>query len=78
MFGSIAGTTSPQPPCVSYVAHTPLTTGLNFDLNDFIQDAITNGYIITDTMYLSVVFGGFEIWSGNSGTSLTQLCIDVN
>jgi hypothetical protein len=71
-------TTSPSPPCVTYVAYSPQTTGMEFDLNDFIHDAVTNGYIITNSMYLSIVFGGFEIWSSNSGIELTQLCIDVN
>jgi hypothetical protein len=68
---------STDPPCTSYVASTPID-GLEFDLNDFIKDAVTKSYGVTSSMYLSVVFGGFEIWGGNDGLALTQFCADVN
>jgi hypothetical protein len=68
---------STDPPCTSYVASTPID-GLEFDLNDFIKDAVTKSYGVTSSMYLSIVFGGFEIWGGNDGLALTQFCADVN
>lgn len=67
---------STNPPCISYVSATPLD-GLAFDLNSFIQDAATNQYGVTASMYLSIVFGGFEIWGGADGLALTQFCVNV-
>jgi hypothetical protein len=66
-----------QPPCISYVSTTPLD-GLAFDLNDFIQDAVQNNWVVKSTMYLNLVFGGFEIWGGADGLSLKQFCATVN
>jgi hypothetical protein len=66
-----------NPPCVSYVSTTPID-GLQFDLNDFIKDAVNNHYGLTSSMYLSIVFGGFEIWGGANGIQLKQFCVDVN
>ena len=68
---------STNPPCVSYVSSMPID-GLQFDLNDFIQDAVTNSYGVTSSQYLSIVFGGFEIWDGADGLSLKQFCATVN
>ncbi|HEY5956161.1 MAG TPA: hypothetical protein VIV60_06400 [Polyangiaceae bacterium] len=65
-----------DPLCISYVSTTPLDS-LSFDLNRFIRDAVTNGYGITDAMYLSVVFAGFEIWGGGDGLELKQFCAEV-
>jgi hypothetical protein len=66
-----------NPPCVSYVSSTP-RDGLAFDLNDFIKDAVAKGYGVKSSMYLSIVFGGFEIWGGCDGIQLTQFCATVN
>jgi len=66
-----------DPLCISYVSSTPMD-GLAFDLNDFIQDSVTNKYGITSSMYLNLVFGGFEIWSGGDGLALKQFCAAVN
>ena len=52
--------------------------GLAFDLNDFIQDAVTNQYGVTSSMYFSLVFGGFEILGGADGLQLKQFCASVN
>ena len=68
---------STNPPCISYVSSTPLD-GLQYDLNHFIQDAVSNQYGITSSMYLSIVFGGFEIWGNADGIQLTQFCAAVN
>jgi hypothetical protein len=67
-----------QPPCISYVSTTPLD-GLTFDLNDFIKHAVGKNYgVVTSSMYLNIVFGGFEIWSGADGLQLQQFCANVN
>jgi hypothetical protein len=52
--------------------------GLQFDLNNFIKDAVAKQYGITSSMYLSIVFGGFEIWGGADGIKLSQFCASVN
>ncbi|HEY1733170.1 MAG TPA: hypothetical protein VGG23_01900, partial [Acidimicrobiales bacterium] len=67
---------STNPPCVSYVSHTPID-GLQFDLNDFIQDAVQKNYGVTSSMYLSLVFGGFEIWGAADGLQLQKFCATV-
>jgi hypothetical protein len=66
-----------DPLCISYVSTSPLTS-LSFDLNKFIRDSVTNNYGVTDAMYLSIVFAGFEIWSGGDGLNLKQFCAAVN
>jgi hypothetical protein len=66
-----------DPPCISYVSTTPLEK-LEFDLNSVIQDAVTHGYGITSDMYLSIIFGGFELWGGGDGLQLKAFCADVN
>lgn len=66
-----------SPPCISYVSVNPLD-GLAFDLNKFIQDSVTNKYGITSSMYLSVVFAGFEIWGGADGVQVNNFCAQVN
>ena len=66
-----------DPPCISYVSTTPLD-GLAFDLNKFIQDSVTNQYGIKSSMYLSLVFAGFEVWGGGDGLQLKQFCANVN
>jgi hypothetical protein len=66
-----------DPLCISYVASEPID-GLAYDLNDFIQDSVTNQYGITASMYLSIVFAGTEIWSGGDGFEVKQFCAAVN
>ena len=66
-----------NPPCISYVSTTPVDD-LAFDLNKFIRDSIDNEFGITDEMYLSVIFGGFEIWGGGDGLALERFCAEVN
>jgi hypothetical protein len=67
---------STNPPCVSYVASTK-TPSLSFDLNDFIKHAIKNSLGVTSSQYLSIVFGGFEVWGGGDGVQLKQFCANV-
>jgi hypothetical protein len=66
-----------DPLCISYVASDPID-GLTFDLNNFIQDSVTKEYGITTAMYLSIIFAGFEVWSGGEGLECKQFCAQVN
>jgi hypothetical protein len=66
-----------DPLCISYVSTTRLDS-LEFDLNKFIQDSVTNKYGITSSMYLSIVFAGFEIWGGGNDLQTKQFCAKVN
>lgn len=63
-------------PVISYLATSDLT-GLDFDLNDFIQDAVSHNYGVTNSQYLSVVFAGMEVWGGADGAEITNFCVDV-
>lgn len=66
-----------DPPCITYVS-TTLLDSLDFDLNHFIQDSVTNNYGITADMYLSIIFAGFEIWGGGDGLRVDRFCAQVN
>jgi hypothetical protein len=63
--------------CISYVSTNPIDS-LTFDLNKFIQDSVRNNYGVTSSMYLSIIFGGLEIWSGGDGTQVKNFCAHVN
>jgi hypothetical protein len=65
-----------NPPCVSYVSSTPIDA-LGFDLNDFIQDAVAKSYGVTSSMYLSIVFAGFEVWGNSDGLQVEEFCASV-
>jgi hypothetical protein len=67
---------STNPPCVSYVSSTPIDE-LGFDLNDFIKDAVAKSYGVTSSMYLSIVFAGFEVWGNNNGLQVKEFCASV-
>ena len=67
---------STNPPCVSYVSGQPVSD-LQFDLNEFIQDAKSNKWGVTDSQYLSLIFGGTEVWGGGDGFQLKQFCANV-
>ncbi len=69
-------TPSCQAPCVSYVSVQPISE-LQFDLNDFIQDAVDNKWGVTQSQYLSIVFAGTEVWGGGNGFQIKQFCADV-
>jgi cellulose 1,4-beta-cellobiosidase len=67
---------SPRP-CVSYVSDTKLAS-LEFDLNDFIQDAVKNSYVgINANQYLNIIFAGFEVWGGGDGLKINKFCANV-
>jgi hypothetical protein len=68
-------------PIISYVATSEIME-FSFDLNDFITDAKTRqssaqGPVITNSLYLTNVFAGFEVWSGAQGIKVNNFCIDV-
>src|SRR5512133_1623568 len=65
-----------NPPCVSYMANTKLST-ISFDLNQFIKNAVSNNWGVKNSQYLSIIFGGFEIWEGHSGLKLEKFCAQV-
>ena len=67
---------STDPPCISYVSNDKLSS-LEFDLNDVIQDAVAHSYGVTSSQYLSLVFGGFEVWGGADGVQLQKFCVNV-
>ncbi len=59
---------------VSYVSPSKLNS-LTFDLKDFMVDAASHG--IGSNMYLTDVFGGFEIWGGGSNLAMEEFSINV-
>jgi hypothetical protein len=69
-------------PIISYVATTTISEW-SFDLNDFITDAKTRTStaqatpVISDSLYLTNVFAGFEVWSGISNLKTDKFCIEV-
>jgi hypothetical protein len=63
-------------PIVSYV-RTQTTNSMSFDLNVFIKDAVSRG-ILSNEMYLTNVFAGFEVWSGGNGLRTDNFCTVVN
>ena len=65
-----------DPVCISYVSTDPMD-GLDFDLNHFIRDSVENDYGVTDDMYLSIIFAGFEIWGGGDGLTIDRFCASV-
>ena len=69
-------------PIISYVASTTINEW-SFDLNDFITDAKTRTStaqstpVVSDSLYLTNVFAGFEVWSGISNLKTDKFCIQV-
>jgi endoglucanase len=65
-------------PCISYVS-TQTTLSLSYDLDLFIQDAVSNRpNTIQSTWYLTNIFSGFEIWRGGLNLESTSFCAVVN
>jgi hypothetical protein len=67
---------STNPPCVSYVS-SAMQADLSFDLVNFIQHAVKNGYGVTNNQYLNVIFAGFEVWGGGDGLQVKKYCANV-
>jgi hypothetical protein len=74
---STSPTSSDHIDCVSYVANSKLAS-LEFDLNNFIKDAVANNYGVTNSQYLSIIFAGFEVWAGGDGLQVKKFCANVN
>lgn len=66
---------SGRAPCRSYVPQAGMSSLPQFDLKDFIDDSVKAGFI-SSSMYLSIIFGGTEIWSG-SGVQIKNFCAKV-
>jgi len=62
-------------PCVSYVAQQTINS-MTYSLGDFIQDAVTRGYL-QNSWYLTNVFAGYEIWNGGVGLETTDFSVTV-
>jgi glycosyl hydrolase family 12 len=65
-------------PVISYVNEGPSVQSFSFDLNQFIDDAVTRGVGLTDAMYLTDVFAGFEIWNGGMGLRVDEFSAEIN
>ncbi len=64
-------------PCISYVS-TSKVADLEFDINDVLKDAIAQQYgNISSSLYLSIVFAGFEVWGGGDGLKVNKFCANV-
>jgi hypothetical protein len=63
-------------PVISYVAPSTISY-MDFDLNDFIKDAIARGGSVQPTHYLTNIFAGFEIWRGGVGLETKSFCAEV-
>lgn len=48
-----------------------------YDLNDFIEDAVAEG-VLTNSMYLQSVQGGFELIEGGAGLTISDYYADIN
>jgi len=64
-------------PVLSYVS-TSTIRNFTFDLNAFIKDAVGRNQGLTNNMYLTDVFAGFEIWGGGTGLSVDEFSAVVN
>jgi Glycosyl hydrolase family 12 len=73
---STSPTSSDKINCVSYVASAKFAS-LEFDLNNFIKDAVANNYGVTNSQYLSIIFAGFEVWGGGDGLQVKKFCANV-
>jgi cellulose 1,4-beta-cellobiosidase len=62
-----------------YIAYriTTKTTSANFDINEFIKDAISRGYI-QNSWYLIDVEAGFELWQDGAGLKSSGFSVTVN
>jgi len=61
------------------VSYTPSGTigYMDFDLNDFIKDAVQRGGSVQNSHYLTNIFAGFEIWRGGVNLETTSFCAQV-
>jgi hypothetical protein len=64
-------------PVLSYVAPQTMRN-FTFDLNLFIKDAVSRNVGLTNNMFLTDVFAGFEIWGGGAGLRVDEFSADIN
>lgn len=64
-------------PVVSYVHLSGSLPSYEFDLKNFLDDAIRREYLRSD-QYLSAVMAGVEIWGGGVGVSIDGFAASVN
>jgi hypothetical protein len=65
-------------PVISYVPNDGSTINeMSYDLNDFIQNAVTKYKVIQNTWHLSAIMAGFEIWSGGLNLKSDNFCAVV-
>ncbi|MEO8177470.1 MAG: hypothetical protein ABI895_01430 [Deltaproteobacteria bacterium] len=64
-------------PVLSYVAPQTMRN-FSFDLNLFIKDAVSRNVGLTNNMFLTDVFAGFEIWGGGKGLRVDEFSADIN
>jgi hypothetical protein len=60
---------------ITYVPATRVDE-FSFDLNEFIQDAVGQG-VLTPSMYLQGVQGGFELADAGAGLTIDEFCVDI-
>ncbi|HEX3048714.1 MAG TPA: cellulose binding domain-containing protein [Bacillota bacterium] len=63
----------------NYIAYDRVsgTTSVNFDINAFIKDCVTRGYI-QNSWYMLDVEAGFELWQGGVGCASNNFTVSVN
>jgi hypothetical protein len=62
--------------CIAYVSTKPQANVSNFDLRQFIRDAMLRGYIDAWWYQLSIE-AGFEIWKGGAGLKTNAFSVSV-
>ena len=60
---------------ITYVPETRMDEW-EFDLNDFIQDAVSVG-VVSSSMYLQGVQAGFELADAGAGLTIEEFCVDI-
>lgn len=65
-------------PVISYVNEGASVQDFSFDLKDFMNDAIARNTGLTQSMFLTDVFAGFEIWTGGTGLRVDEFSAVVN
>jgi len=66
-------------PVISYVSVNPATVRtFTFDLSAFIRDAVGRNVGLTNGMFLTDVFAGFEIWGGGAGLRVDEFSAEIN
>jgi hypothetical protein len=66
-----------DPPVISYVRKTPVTSVTNLPLDAFARDAMLRG-VVKPTWWLQSVQAGFEPWTGGAGLTTTSFSVTRN